>query len=105
MFKFTRRLAILLLGVPLISICLFTGATVRAEEASTWNQVAAKWECPEWFKDAKFGLWLHWGPQTIPAKGGGWYARSMYMEIKPESWGKEAWSYHRETYGYRHPFQ
>jgi len=27
-----------------------------------WQSLSA-WECPEWFKDAKFGIWAHWGPQ------------------------------------------
>jgi len=72
-----------------------------------WDQLAALWECPEWFKDAKFGLWMHWGPQTVPAKGGGWYTRHMYLEPKElgeETWGKEAWNYHREVYGHQSEF-
>ena len=27
------------------------------------------WECPEWFRDAKFGIWAHWGPQCQPEDG------------------------------------
>ncbi len=38
-----------------------------------------KWECPEWFKDAKFGIWAHWGPQCH-AEAGDWYARFMYYD-------------------------
>jgi len=71
-----------------------------------WNPTLP-YHCPQWFRDAKFGLWLHWGPQSIPAKGGGWYARHMYMEQKElgnEVWGSEAWSYHRETYGHQSEF-
>ncbi|MBR5736616.1 MAG: alpha-L-fucosidase [Bacteroidales bacterium] len=37
------------------------------------------WECPEWFRDAKFGIWAHWGPQCEP-EDGDWYARNMYDE-------------------------
>ena len=37
------------------------------------------WECPDWFRDAKFGIWAHWGPQCQP-EDGDWYARQMYME-------------------------
>ncbi len=44
--------------------------------APTWESVSA-WECPEWFKDAKFGIWAHWGPQC-QAEDGDWYARFMY---------------------------
>ncbi len=34
--------------------------------------------CPEWFRDAKFGIWAHWGPQAVPEEGD-WYARLMYV--------------------------
>ena len=51
-----------------------------------------QWECPEWFKDAKFGIWAHWGPQC-EAETGDWYARHMYFE---DEWqGK----HHVRTYG------
>ncbi len=35
--------------------------------------------CPEWFRDAKFGIWAHWGPQAVPMEGD-WYARKMYQQ-------------------------
>jgi len=35
--------------------------------------------CPEWFRDAKFGIWAHWGPQAVPEEGD-WYARQMYQQ-------------------------
>ena len=41
-------------------------------------QSLSQWECPEWFKDAKFGIWAHWGPQCH-AEAGDWYARFMYF--------------------------
>jgi alpha-L-fucosidase len=34
---------------------------------------------PEWFRDAKFGIWAHWGPQSVPMMGD-WYARKMYQQ-------------------------
>jgi alpha-L-fucosidase len=34
---------------------------------------------PEWFRDAKFGIWAHWGPQAVPMMGD-WYARKMYQQ-------------------------
>jgi len=37
------------------------------------------YSCPEWFRDAKFGIWAHWGPQAVPMEGD-WYARKMYEE-------------------------
>jgi alpha-L-fucosidase len=48
---------------------------------------------PEWFRDAKFGIWAHWGPQAVPRQGD-WYARRMYQEKDP------AYKYHVEHYGH-----
>ena len=41
------------------------------------------WTCPEWFRDLKFGIWAHWGPQCEP-EDGDWYARHMYVEGSPQ---------------------
>jgi len=38
-----------------------------------------QYKYPEWFSDAKFGIWAHWGPQAVP-RHGDWYARQMYQE-------------------------
>jgi len=48
---------------------------------------------PEWFRDAKFGIWAHWGPQAVPRQGD-WYAKRMYQE------GGDAYKYHLEHYGH-----
>jgi alpha-L-fucosidase len=39
----------------------------------------AKYQVPDWFRDAKFGIWAHWGPQSAP-EDGDWYARNMYIQ-------------------------
>ena len=51
------------------------------------------YQCPEWFRDAKFGIWSHWGPQSVPG-GGDWYARTMYEQ------GSEAYKIHVAKYGH-----
>jgi alpha-L-fucosidase len=43
-----------------------------------WNSLT-NYQTPEWFRDAKFGIWAHWGPQCEPEHGD-WYARNMYMQ-------------------------
>lgn len=55
-----------------------------------------QYETPEWFKNAKFGIWAHWGPQCQPGQGD-WYARLMYNE------GSNQYKWHVENYG--HPSQ
>lgn len=57
--------------VPTEDVVVETGAF-----EADWENLSA-WECPEWFRDAKFGIWAHWDPQC-EAEDGDWYARSMY---------------------------
>ena len=52
---------------------------------------------PEWFRDAKFGIWAHWGPQAVPRQGD-WYARKLYEE------GGPVYKYHLEHYGHPSKF-
>ena len=63
---------------------------------ATWDSLK-QYEVPEWFRDAKFGMWAHWGPQCQPEYGD-WYARSMYIE------GSRDYKYHVEKYGHPSKF-
>jgi alpha-L-fucosidase len=52
---------------------------VRQDEFQpTWASLA-HYRTPDWFRDAKFGMWAHWGPQCVPEQGD-WYARQMYEQ-------------------------
>lgn len=44
----------------------------------TWESLRANWKTPEWFRDAKFGIFMHWGPYAVPAHGNEWYVSKMY---------------------------
>jgi alpha-L-fucosidase len=44
-----------------------------------WDSLASQYQCPEWFRDAKFGIWAVFGPQC-QAEDGDWYARGMYLQ-------------------------
>ena len=44
----------------------------------TWESLKNH-QTPEWFRDAKFGIWAHWGPQCVEGSGD-WMARAMYIE-------------------------
>jgi alpha-L-fucosidase len=55
------------------------------------------YEIPEWFRNAKFGIWAHWGPQSA-VEYGDWYARNMYFQN-----GRE-YNYHLKTYGHPSKF-
>lgn len=62
----------------------------------TWASLAG-YQVPEWFRNAKFGMWAHWGPQCQP-EFGDWYAREMYME------GSAKYKYHLQKYGHPSKF-
>jgi alpha-L-fucosidase len=54
-------------------------------------------EVPDWFRDAKLGIWAHWSPQCVPEMGD-WYARNMYSQ------GHLHYEYHLEHYGHPSKF-
>ncbi|MGH9513978.1 MAG: alpha-L-fucosidase [Terriglobales bacterium] len=64
------------------------GGPFRADWESLKN-----YEVPEWYKDAKFGIFIHWGVYSVPAFGNEWYPRSMYIP------GSEEYKHHLATYG------
>ena len=49
---------------------------------------------PDWFRDAKFGIWAHWGPQSAPEQGD-WYARNMYIESHAQ------YKWHQRNFGHQ----
>jgi alpha-L-fucosidase len=55
------------------------------------------YRCPDWFRNAKFGIWSHWGPQSVPMYGD-WYARNMYIE------GSDQYRYHCRVFGHPSKF-
>lgn len=59
----------------------------------TWESISRNYRCPDWFRDAKFGIWAHWSAQCVPEQGD-WYARRMYLQ------GDDAYDYHVKTYGH-----
>lgn len=58
----------------------------------TWQSLE-QYRIPKWFRDAKFGIWAHWGPQC-QAEDGDWYARNMYIE------GTRQYKDHLARYGH-----
>lgn len=64
--------------------------------APTWESLS-RYEVPDWFRDAKFGMWAHWGPQCVEGSGD-WMARGMYQE------GSKQYKYHVENFGHPSEF-
>lgn len=100
--------------------CLFVEPCEAEEYQPDWESLAA-YEAPEWYLDAKFGIWPHWGVYSVPAYRGDqaaeWYGRFMHcVEKGPDkrpkknepdvilnefydSRGLKTAQYHRDTYG------
>ena len=91
------------------AICLAGLTVARSEPVSPADQLLIargpftpeaaslkQYQPPDWFRDAKFGIWAHWGPQAVP-RAGDWYARNMYLQGHPQ------YEHHLKTYG--HPSQ
>jgi alpha-L-fucosidase len=60
---------------------------------SNWKEISRIYSVPAWWREAKFGVWAHWDPQSMPEQGD-WYARGMYME------GHSQYNYHLSNFGH-----
>ena len=66
----------------------------------TWESLK-HYQVPEWYRDAKFGIFIHWGVYCVPAFGNEWYPRNMYLPTQPEyQHHLERWGNHQD-FGYK----
>jgi alpha-L-fucosidase len=107
----TRRKAIKLLASALpaaVGARAASASALLSNLAGAQSQIApgpfigteaslSRFEIPDWFKEAKFGIWAHWGPQSA-AEAGDWYARNIYIQ------GSRQNKYHVEHYGHPSKF-
>jgi alpha-L-fucosidase len=63
---------------------------------ATWESLS-HYHCPDWFRDAKFGIFIHWGVYSVPAFGSEWYPRLMYSDTV--TWGLNYYQHHVKKYG------
>ncbi|MDD3080236.1 MAG: alpha-L-fucosidase [Paludibacter sp.] len=87
------------IGLCLISTILFSQEKEKLQTGKfepTWKSLE-QYQIPDWFCDAKFGIWAHWGPQCQPEQGD-WYARFMYAE------GSRQYKWHVKHYGHPSEF-
>ena len=99
MSTFNRRTMLGLLSVSGASAAgLLRGGTAHATVGPshydpTWASVDQHPPAPEWFQDAKFGIYYHWGVFSVPAFGNEWYPRNMYISGSNEN------NHHKSVYG------
>jgi len=77
--------------VPAITVSTAAEPVTPGKFAPNWASLG-QYQTPDWFRDAKFGIWAHWGPQCEP-EDGDWYAREMYVE------GSDQNKFHVAHYG------
>ena len=63
----------------------------------TWESLT-RCQVPDWYRQAKFGIFIHWGVYSVPAFGSEWYPRNMYIQGTPE------YAHHIERYGAHRDF-
>ena len=87
-----------LLFLCTLLLVAFTSTESKAQQhfEPTWGSLA-KNQLPEWVKDAKFGVYTHWGIYSVPAHGGPDYIRNLYEGSRTDA--KGVYSYHTKKYG------
>jgi len=106
--KFIKRITVFIFTISLVLSCKetkkeeITKQTETAKYTADWESLK-KHETPEWFLDAKFGIYCHWGPYSVPEFESEWYAHWMYVnKDNPEAKDGKASSFyehHVKTYG------
>jgi alpha-L-fucosidase len=81
------------LGAAAAAAALPRAHAAPAPFAANWASLAEGYRTPDWFRDAKFGIWAHWSAQCVPEMGD-WYARDMYLQ------GHWQYEHHLKTYGH-----
>jgi alpha-L-fucosidase len=79
---------------------LLVSGQIKAQQPkyqATWESLE-QYKIPDWFRDAKFGIFIHWGIYSVPAYQNEWYPRNMYIKDSKE------YKHHIETYGPQNKF-
>ena len=85
-------------GVPLQSPAI-PDLTGDGPFEADWQSLHA-YEAPEWYRDAKFGIWAHWSPQCVP-EDSDWYARNMYIQGERQYKNQLQHYGHPSKFGYK----
>ncbi len=87
--------ALLLAGAATLAVGQASGGQswpAKAKPFRSEDESLRNYQCPEWFRDAKLGIWAVWGPESVPSQGD-WYARNLYLQ------GSSQNKFHVEHYG------
>ncbi len=65
-----------------------------------WESIEKNYKVPDWFRDGKFGIFLHWGVYAVPARQSEWYVKHMYGNEGIAKWHAEKFG-PQEKFGYK----
>ena len=83
--------------VTLLFVGVFASIHSQDRYQANWESLE-KYKTPDWFRDVKFGIFIHWGVYSVPAFGSEWYPREMYQQ------GTEEYKHHLATFGPHNKF-
>ncbi len=94
-------------------ICSILVSTIAGQETTPvddfryqadWDSIRSRYQCPKWFRDAKFGIFVFWGPASVPQVGNDKYGRWMYGQNRYVSKGVDHRAYHESHFGHPSKF-
>ncbi len=85
------------LAAIVINIAICNSVIAQKPYQANWASLK-NYKIPDWFRDAKFGIFIHWGLYSVPAFDNEWYPRNMYQKDSKE------YKHHIETYGQQNKF-
>lgn len=78
--------------------CPDRSSDCRWKYKDNWESLST-YPVPQWYREAKFGAFIHWGAYTVPAYFSEWYVRLMYYHQNPVYW------HHNRKYGKDYPYR
>jgi alpha-L-fucosidase len=109
MKKFRTFLVLALMNMSIVVFAQNKDLPMTEGKYKPTDESLKQYKYPDWFRDAKFGIWSHWGPQAVPRQGD-WYARGMYergyYDCEKETYRNpnRYYTYHVEHYGHPSEF-
>ena len=97
---------------PRMAVSCLLSVLVASSTLAAERPYQPKWDsldqrpCPEWFLDAKFGIFIHWGVYAVPSWGKvGEYAEWYWNHIHDRKPDNVWWQFHKATYGEKFEYQ
>lgn len=87
---------------PRVTLKLPNGANPipKGKFEPTWESIKKNYKTPQWFLDGKFGIMMHWGLYSVPAKQSEWYSKHMYNNAEIAKWHQERFGM-QDKFGYK----